>query len=925
MLSYLIKVESAEEQYRQQTAGIDAQPLPIPTADRHFDPSKSKTLEYIRSGVNEEDFITPEFFDKVNQAEAPNVPSRPEPMWAREARARSERARSKTPANYGGNAYHDQGQGNFYNSRQDYNQNGYMPSHGIENSFYNPNQKYMSSAQNQISSNEYNRQRDNIFTSGPNLPPPEHPLSSYRNSSHYQNSQQRYNTYDSPSSKGYQFGGMDFIDHANPQYQGPQQYYTYNDNKRSSSVGKEVKPGYQCGGTDFRKEGTPIGYNPNYHGHAAVKPRLRSRYDADPKLPVNNYVAPNVDSVDPVTLVGDTISNQRISRHRERSEEEKKYIGTIFAPAPGHTSVLRAVSPPRRTPEPICYSTNVETLEKLRSKSAQPRSATATPAFYQSGQQYQQQNFNSQWAQQQSDNETKEVNVKTLLTDEALRPIRRSHTPDWSHRSHQKHVAWQNDVVDPRYTRPEINKQEPNWSKTVNQRRNHWENKCRDADARVQLPASYKVPPQQTPYWAHHANQKHQVWEAAAHSTGVNKNPNHSSNLNFQYNNVSRPQEYGNYGGNKGKSSYHYTEDKHSSFNRSGTGEQPQHYETHSHRESHGPNQNIGSAPAIPLPPPSNIHFTENRRDNYTTNKSVYESTNRNVAPAIPLPPPPANYQSNQGNVSYHFTEDRHEKYSCNKTGEEPRAYETHTHRESHTPNRISTPISSAPAIPLPPVTNYSKPTKDGNISYHFSEDRHEKFSSSKTGEEPKAYETHSHREYGTPTGGIQKNITYNYNTTPATITNTGGSIQSSAWNKTTTQKTTTRESVERPVPAPRYNVNRESSNYYKKETSNNALTNTKTVEQIRAPTSNNQTEVYTCSGNEALNRLSEMNETLPIGSISNTISNTSGKYKDEQGKDILYKRELTTSADPGKEYQLLKEQETRVVEKPLEPGIISR
>uniref|UniRef100_A0AAF5I2W0 ZM domain-containing protein n=2 Tax=Strongyloides stercoralis TaxID=6248 RepID=A0AAF5I2W0_STRER len=931
----LYSKESAEEQYRQQTAGINAQPIPISTPDRHFDPTKSKTLEYIKSGVNDEDFITPNFFDKVNQAEAPNVPITPEPTWAREARARSERARSKTPANYGNTNYYDQEQRNYYGGEQEYNQKNYIPQHPNEGTFYNPNQKYTSSTYNKISSNDYNKQKDMIYTCGPTLPSPERPLSSYKNISNYHNSQQKYNTYDAPPNKSYQFGGMDFIDHSNPQYQTSYYNYVPSQNKRASSVGKEIRPGYQYGGTDYRKENTPIGYNPNYHGHAAERPRLRSKYDADPRIPINNYVAPNVDGVDPVTLVGDTISNQKISRSRERSEEQKKYIGTIFAPAPGHTSALRNVSPPPNVPEPICYSTNVETLEKMRSKSAQPRSNTATPALQYSGQQYYNDQYNT-WNPQYQDNyTTKEVNVKTLLTDEALRPIRRSHTPDWSHRSHQKHVAWQNDVVDPRYTRPEIHTQEPNWSRTVSQRRNHWENKCRDADARVQLPASFKVPPPKTPNWAHHANQKHQIWEAAANSTGINQN---QQSYNYHYNNTSRPQEYNNnnnYVNNQGNTNYHYVEDKHSSYSRTATGEQPQHYETHSHKETHKPNHNVPSTQVIPLPPPSNyqpshqqqenqtIHRTENRQSQFSHNAMNQELSNRNVGPSISLPPQ-KNYSSNQtkqDNITYHFSEDRHEKYSCNKTGEEPRSYETHTHRECHTPNRVGTPIQPISMT----TTNNFKSNNDSNSSYHFKEDRHEKYSSTKTGEEPKSYETHSHREYGTPLGGIQKNVTYNYTTAPAKITNNGGTIQTSSWNKTTTQKTTTRESVERPIPPPRYNVVHDSSNFYKKETTNSSTKNVVKSNESRNIDENNKTTTYSCSGKEAYDRLAEMNETLPIGSISNTISNTSGVYKDEQGKDIQYKRELTTSADPGKEYQLLKEQETRVVEKPLEPGIISR
>lgn len=67
------------------------------------------------------------------------------------------------------------------------------------------------------------------------------------------------------------------------------------------------------------------------------------------------------------------------------------------------------------------------------------------------------------------------------------------------------------------------------------------------------------------------------------------------------------------------------------------------------------------------------------------------------------------------------------------------------------------------------------------------------------------------------------------------------------------------------------------------------------------------------------------MAEQLPPGSLSHTKANAEGAFKDKQGHDISYKRELSTSADPGRECQLLKEEEKRVVEEALEPGVIQR
>ncbi|GMT23808.1 hypothetical protein PFISCL1PPCAC_15105, partial [Pristionchus fissidentatus] len=76
---------------------------------------------------------------------------------------------------------------------------------------------------------------------------------------------------------------------------------------------------------------------------------------------------------------------------------------------------------------------------------------------------------------------------------------------------------------------------------------------------------------------------------------------------------------------------------------------------------------------------------------------------------------------------------------------------------------------------------------------------------------------------------------------------------------------------------------------------------------------------------NDAFDRKAEMSETLPRGTVSNTLNNTQGGYRDHSGHDVSYKRELATSSDPGRDVALLKEEEKRIIEKPLEPGVISR
>lgn len=71
--------------------------------------------------------------------------------------------------------------------------------------------------------------------------------------------------------------------------------------------------------------------------------------------------------------------------------------------------------------------------------------------------------------------------------------------------------------------------------------------------------------------------------------------------------------------------------------------------------------------------------------------------------------------------------------------------------------------------------------------------------------------------------------------------------------------------------------------------------------------------------------RTTEMLESLPRGTVANTFTNAAGEYRDPEGRNIQYKRELSTATNPGREYQLLKEEERRIVDEPIEPGVVSR
>uniref|UniRef100_A0A914VCV5 Zasp-like motif domain-containing protein n=1 Tax=Plectus sambesii TaxID=2011161 RepID=A0A914VCV5_9BILA len=57
----------------------------------------------------------------------------------------------------------------------------------------------------------------------------------------------------------------------------------------------------------------------------------------------------------------------------------------------------------------------------------------------------------------------------------------------------------------------------------------------------------------------------------------------------------------------------------------------------------------------------------------------------------------------------------------------------------------------------------------------------------------------------------------------------------------------------------------------------------------------------------------------------ANTKAHTTGSYIDPSGHQVSYKKEMVTSSDPGKEYSVLTEEERKVMEEPIQPGVISR
>jgi hypothetical protein len=742
----LYSSEAAEEQYRQQAASVPNvptnAPIPLGAGHRQFDPSKSEALKAIRDQDKGDNFGQ-NFFDKISQAEAPNVPQSVEPNWANEARQKSERARSQTPGAY----QHYQNYSDFDN-------------YGIPHS-QPPN-----------------------FTSGPQLEPDP------RASEHWQQQRQHrspsgdrhHNPTGLASEKGYQFGGMDFIDHAHEpyNYDSYQYYDTYPKRKEQK---EHTRPGYQYG-LDFssRARSTDGQDRDYYHGYGPQQPKLKPKFSADPHAPINTYTSYNVESVNPVRLIGDTISNQKIRGEKYLTDEEKRTFSTPFAPPPGFKRDHITVHPAPKPPEPICYSL-----------SAKKRPQSTTPS------------------------QANQIRVKP-----------RSRTPDASNND-----QW--------YTsgNKEIMRTEPNWTRTVNSRRNAWEQQAQNTEARVQLPASAKVPPPQPPYWADRSHltqntwqntasrlQNHQQW--GANQSGqpwafYNPNDSYANNVARQANQNFVSNVQSNNYGNQNYGSY---------------GTQQNSQRTTSYNNSSSNN--------VPQAPPRQDYSSYNQQSsNYSSQQTTTNKQQQHQA-AIPLPPPPSSDNNNsfRQNTTYSYQQ------SQPQVKQTPGQIITESSSTSKTENRKT----ENKAIPLPP------PRSTG-----YTEQR-----------------------------------TRNYE-------------------KTTEERTT-------PIPPPRQPEEsriiqqNDYNRYYKKQTTeqHGYTPDGRPIPPTRSTTVNVQKP-------EDFNRHAEMSESLAPGSLSNTKANAEAAFTDKQGHNIIYKRELETSADPGRECQLLKEEEKRVVEETLEPGLIQR
>lgn len=80
--------------------------------------------------------------------------------------------------------------------------------------------------------------------------------------------------------------------------------------------------------------------------------------------------------------------------------------------------------------------------------------------------------------------------------------------------------------------------------------------------------------------------------------------------------------------------------------------------------------------------------------------------------------------------------------------------------------------------------------------------------------------------------------------------------------------------------------------------------------------------EVSTYTGSATPTPSSQRWQQAPGGE---TKSQSSGSYLDRDGNQVNFTKEVYTSSDPGKEFSMLTEQEKKILEEPMQPGVVAR
>ncbi|GMS95193.1 hypothetical protein PENTCL1PPCAC_17368, partial [Pristionchus entomophagus] len=969
--------ESAEEQFSQQMGGVGGGAPVLPNQEKHFDATKSKVLQEIQRG--DQDHFGESFAEQIARAETPKIFNQQEPTWANAAREKSERARSRTPV------------GREYTPSDPFNGGavGYPYQHKLGGAA-DEARDYAEKSRSFVHANHGEGYGPAYYQVQGHSPRPRSRSESAHN-------------------RGYELGGMDFAPPGAGNYYGNPEAHTYVDLNRKHRETSQPP----VAGSDF---GTgAIGYGA-YHGHGPDPPRLRPKYTADPREPVNLYVAPNVDSVDGNLLVGDTLSNQRIAP-RVASHPDGSF-GTSFAPAQGHRPDHRTYRAPPKPVEPVVYSVSAPRMNGGYSSapSHQTDVFSQRQAFNDKEVYYTEPNWKRNVDQRKNAWERRAFETEQQLQ----RPkAPASGAPYWANRSEQMHNTWARAADD-------VNRggygggqqggvQHHDYSNSQSSTHNY-------STQQSQPSFGQNYPPQITTHFSQPlsvgfgqnqmATQMHSPGGYSVHTqsqSGDKNSGNYATSEHFE----KKRNEDNRYE----KSSYTHSEIKSTTVNGQPMASLPANGQ-HTFQYANGGIQSSqqshhhqpSSAPSAPPPVSSSHNYhssssnTRNERSTRTLSPRPHLDTrpltNHHIANGVetdilntgfnenqiryfeerhanptphhhhsPLPQKTStsstvalpggghrytNFSSESSGVQGGPVYSANEKYQTETTGPNGRSYQTSSFSRSEQKSSSTAPQTWQPSaenrstssfnenfhkesnkrsettttsnVPVTRNTTYSYAQQPLSSQMSPGQTRYEHYSMKKS--EEKSEEKRTIPTPPPPPQPVQESRYEHYSmkkheekkeeTRPIVIPAPTPVQTESRYEKYSSNKHEETKTESRPVSQlSNYTENRQ-QDYHKSSNEKTTTTSTSAAPRVITSTSSSL-------NNDAFDRKAEMSEQLPRGSISNTHNNTQGGYRDHSGHDVSYKRELATSSDPGRDVSLLKEEEKRIIEKPLEPGVISR
>ncbi|VIO87690.1 conserved hypothetical protein [Brugia malayi] len=324
--------------------------------------------------------------------------------------------------------------------------------------------------------------------------------------------------------RGYEFGGLDYVDRSRlSSYNSSYIYHNDNDDtRRYHNEHKTIIPGYEMGGMDFRKG--EISTNGSYHGHGPEQRRLHSKFDHTllKRDEMNIEIAPNVDHVSADVLIGDTRSNQ----HLTKNEQPDHHFGTSFGPTAGFIRQHRTVNRQEEITRPTTFSLSAKVDDHLpyrRNDNNKINDSCSISPTYHHRTFQPSTNFTGYTSQTVTNYSTNDIiGNKNVDIDRDNISFQKIEQQQQQQQQQQSWIRSHNTVPAERYewanenAEKEMYDYEPMWTRIVNDRRNIWEKKARNTDARLQIPPSSKIPPQQPPHWYNRANQTHALWQNEA-------------------------------------------------------------------------------------------------------------------------------------------------------------------------------------------------------------------------------------------------------------------------------------------------------------------------------------------------------------------------------------------------------------------------